>query len=251
LRHDPPLRLGFHVAENNVGNTAGRRGWSAVRTQLTLEHLEDRTAPAVVTYTSATELLDFTAAAGDVDAGTVAAPAANQVVIRVGNGDAMTLAGNAISNADFALSTTVNANDTLTINTATGHAPAANFTINLGDQNDSLTLGLVNAANGVSNIAVNGGTGANSATLNGGSGGETIAINASQVTRSDGAPVSYSALANLTVNATGQADTINVTGAAASVAASRQNCLARSNSILNCGIRDLAPSALRPRRASD
>ena len=199
-------------------NNSGMFRWSASSTRLTLERLEDRTAPAVVTYTSATQLLDFTADVGDVDAVTVSVPAANQVVIRVGNGDALTLAGGALSNADFNLSTTTTANDTLTINTATGHAPAANFTINLGDQSDSLILGLLSPTNGLSNVAVNGGTGANTASLNGGSVAETIGVSASQVTRSDGGPVSYAALATLIVNGTAQADTVNVTGTAASVA---------------------------------
>src|SRR6266542_1751489 len=58
-----------------------------------VEPLEDRWLPAVVTYTSATALLDFTADAGDTDAVTVTAPTANQVVIQVGNGDAIVLAG--------------------------------------------------------------------------------------------------------------------------------------------------------------
>src|SRR5207248_1512467 len=40
---------------------------------------------------------------------------------------------------------------------------------------------------------------------------------ASQVTRSSGGPVSYTGLASLTVNATDQADTINVTATASGV----------------------------------
>jgi uncharacterized repeat protein (TIGR01451 family) len=183
-----------------------------------IEHLEDRTVPAVVTYTSVSALLDFTADAGDADKVTVTAPAANQVVIQVGNSDAITLAGDAASNVDFTLSTTATANDTLTINTGPGHAPAANFNINLGDQGDSLTLGLLSAADGVSNVAIDGGTGTNSATLNGGSVAETIGVSATQVTRSDGSPVSYSGFASLTVNGTDQADTVNVAGTAAGTA---------------------------------
>src|SRR5439155_777554 len=51
-----------------------------------------------------------------------------------------------------------------------------------------------------------------------GSAAETIGVSATQVTCSDGGPVSYSGLATLSVNATTQADTLNVTGTAAGTA---------------------------------
>src|SRR5436305_6910207 len=86
--------------------TTRRTGRKPVlRSRPRLEVLEDRLVPATVTYTTATQLLDFTADAGEADAVTVAAPAVNQVRIQVGNGDAITLAGNAVANPNFVLST--------------------------------------------------------------------------------------------------------------------------------------------------
>src|SRR2546423_874901 len=165
-----------------------------------VEVLEDRTAPAVVTYTQSTGLLDFTADAGETDNVAVTAPAANQVQIVVGNGDSITLAGDALANPDFVLSTTTNPNDTLTIDTAAGHAPAANFNLNLGDQDDTLAFGLGVTPNGVSNVAIDGGTGADTLMLNATSitgsltaSAETLTVNedvavaaTSQISASDG-----------------------------------------------------------------
>ena len=48
----------------------------------------------------------------------------------------------------------------------TGNAPAANFTINLGDQDDSLTFGLASTTNGVTNVNIQGETGSDTVTLN-------------------------------------------------------------------------------------
>src|SRR5947208_11977021 len=75
-----------------------------------MEALEDRWMPAVVTYTTATAVLDFTADNGIADEVKVTAPTANQVAIQVGNGDSITLAGDAAGNANFTLNGT---NDTL------------------------------------------------------------------------------------------------------------------------------------------
>src|SRR4051794_33980885 len=63
------------------------------RTRPWLVALEDRTAPAVVTYTAATDLLDFTAGVGKADNVSVTAPAANTVRIVVAAGDTITLTG--------------------------------------------------------------------------------------------------------------------------------------------------------------
>src|SRR5262249_31954506 len=65
---------------------------------------------------------------------------------------------------------------------------------------------------------VNGGGKGGALTVNGGSPAETIGVSATQVTRSDGGPVTYSGIASLTVNGTSQADTINITGTAAGTA---------------------------------
>jgi hypothetical protein len=131
----------------------------AVRPQVTW--LEDRTVPATVTYTAATDLLVFQADAGEADAVTVTAPAANQVVVQVGGGDTITLAGDAAP-PDFVLS---GGNATLTINTAAANAPVANFQLNLDDQGDTLAFGLGTTPNGVSNVAIDGGAGADVVTL--------------------------------------------------------------------------------------
>src|SRR5205823_5938081 len=73
-----------------------------------LEGLEDRLVPATVTYTQSTGLLQF-AGLTTADNVSVMAPAANQVVIQVGNADSVTLAGDAATSADFSLSTTTTA----------------------------------------------------------------------------------------------------------------------------------------------
>src|SRR5437763_5503616 len=72
--------------------------------RLALERLEDRLAPAVVNYVTATQALAFTADAGRNDAVFVSAPAANQVRVVVGSGDAIALAGDAVANPNFVLS---------------------------------------------------------------------------------------------------------------------------------------------------
>ncbi|GEM_PF-702097 len=133
--------------------------------RLRLEYLEERCTPATVTYTQAIGLLQFAGLTTSDDV-TVTAPAANQVVIQVGNADQITLAGDAAASADFLLSTTTNANDTLTINTASGHAPLVNFNVNLNDGNDFLTFGLANATNGVTNVNLQGDAGIDTVTLN-------------------------------------------------------------------------------------
>src|SRR2546430_16848349 len=70
-----------------------------------LERLEDRLAPATVTYTTVSGLLQFDGRLDAIaDNVTVSAPAANQVVIQVAAGDTITLAGNAVANPDFVLS---------------------------------------------------------------------------------------------------------------------------------------------------
>jgi hypothetical protein len=124
-----------------------------------MELLEDRLAPALVTYTAATKLLDFTAAAGRADNVTVTAPAANSVRIVVAAGDTISLAGDV--GTGFALSA---GNTQLDINTAL--APATNFNVNLGDQDDTLAFGLANTPNGVTNVNLQGGAGTDTVTLN-------------------------------------------------------------------------------------
>jgi hypothetical protein len=122
--------------------------------RLALLRLEDRMVPAVVSYTTASGALTFTGDAGEADIVSVSAPAANQVQIRVGNGDAITLAADAAANANFVLSSSVTPNDTLTIATGPGQAPATTFAISLGDLVDRLDFSLATTPNGVGSVAI-------------------------------------------------------------------------------------------------
>lgn len=122
-----------------------------------LERLEDRATPATVNYTSASGFLQFVADFGEADAVTVTSSAANTVQIQVGNGDSIVLAGDAIANADFALSTTTSANDTLTITTTA--SPLTTFQFQLDDQDDSLNFSLANSTNGVTTVNLDGDSG--------------------------------------------------------------------------------------------
>ncbi|HTK77884.1 MAG TPA: PEP-CTERM sorting domain-containing protein, partial [Gemmataceae bacterium] len=137
--------------DNHVGN--GRPPKSP---RLALSRLEDRLPPAVVSYTSSSGALTFTADPGDADVVSVLAPTANQIQIRVGNGDAIVLSGDAVANASFVLSSSIAPDDTLTIATGPGRAPATTFGVNLGDQGDRLDFGLAATPNGVGSVAVDG-----------------------------------------------------------------------------------------------
>ena len=105
-----------------------------------------------MTYSNAAKVLDFTADAGASHNVAVSTLAANQIRILVDSLDAITLAGDAVANANFVLSTTNTANDTLTINTAPASSPLAALNINLADQDDTLTFGLAEATNGVGDM---------------------------------------------------------------------------------------------------
>ncbi|MEY4179717.1 MAG: hypothetical protein RLY70_3291, partial [Planctomycetota bacterium] len=113
---------------------------------------------AVVNYTAATDLLSFTADAGEADQVTVTTPGANTVRIVV-VGDTISLTGDVASG--FTLS---GGGTQLDIDTNT--APAANFNFNLGDLSDSLTFGLANTSNGVTNVNLQGDGGTDTVTLN-------------------------------------------------------------------------------------
>src|SRR5439155_303010 len=119
---------------------------------------------------------------------------------------------------------------TLTINTGPGGGGSAiGDTVNVASTASGVattvngdagldTFGAINQTTiAAAGLTINGGGQGEALTLNGGSSAETIGVSATQVTRSDGGPVSYSGLASLTVNATGQADTINVTATASGV----------------------------------
>src|SRR5205823_3382947 len=110
-----------------------------------------------------------------------------------------------------------------TINIASTAAGMAT-TVNAGGGLD--TFGAIDQTTiGAAGLTVNGGGQGEALTLNGGAVAETIGISATQVTRSDGGPVSYSGLASLTVNGTAQADTINIASTAAEIG--RASCRER------------------------
>jgi hypothetical protein len=106
----------------------------------------------------------------------------------------------------------------LTFDSGPGHSIHSNAAAQaIGFNTGAQTSGPGSLAT-VTTIDVVGGGQGEALTLNGGSAAETIGVSASQVTRSDGRPVSYSGLASLTVNGTDQADTINVTSTASGTA---------------------------------
>ncbi len=181
--------------------------------------LEERTVPAVVNYVAVSGQLTFTADPGDADAVTVTAPAPTTLRIQVGNSDAITLAGDAVGNVSFVLTTTTNPNDTLTILTAT--APANLFTINLGDQNDTLSFGLAAPLNGVGRVVIDGQAGVDTVTLTDTTLGDaglrpgTLAVTADTInvngavntTAGTAGTVALTADRNIVVNATGSVTT--------------------------------------------
>ncbi|QDU23547.1 beta strand repeat-containing protein [Urbifossiella limnaea] len=135
-----------------------RKTVSPLRTRV--EGLEDRVKPATLNYDAATDLLTFTADAGDTDNVAVTAPGANQVVIVVANGDTLTLTGDATLANGFVLN---GAADTVTIDTGT--SAVANFKLNLGDANDTIAFSLAAAANNVANVSIDGEANADTATI--------------------------------------------------------------------------------------
>jgi hypothetical protein len=128
-----------------------KRPWQA---RLKLERLEDRLAPASATFSGG--VFTLTGLAASANNITVSTPVNNSVKIVLGNGDTFT---SSPAGADFVLSQTVNANDTLTANTAAaGHSPFATFQLNLGSAVDTLNFALSAASTGVGNVAINLGT---------------------------------------------------------------------------------------------
>lgn len=154
---------------------------------LTFEKLEDKNLLATVSFDAGSSLLEFQADAGEADIVTVSAPSADTLQIQVGGGDEIALADDAVGNADFTLSQTVTANDTLQIDV--GSTAIAEFVARLGDLNDSLTVtGLagitsffatgeagddtLDASALTNGVALAGGSGAD--TLTGGSGNDVL-----------------------------------------------------------------------------
>lgn len=118
---------------------------------LRFEHLEIRNLLATIAFDSATSLLTFNADAGEADVVTVDALDANTLQIQVGGGDAIVLGGDAIGNADFALSQTTTPDDTLQIDV--GSTAIDEFIASLGDMNDMFT---VSGLTGVASLSIGG-----------------------------------------------------------------------------------------------
>ena len=124
------------------------------KSSFAVESLEPRNLLASVSFDDGAGLLAFEADAGQADVVSVAAPTATSLQIQVGNGDSISLQGDAVGNADFVLSQTVVANDTLTINVA--NASVNELTFDLLDLDDAFTAtGLA----GIADVTVIGGTG--------------------------------------------------------------------------------------------
>ena len=121
------------------------------RYDLVTESLEARNLLASVSFDAGLSQLDFQADAGEVDIVSVSSPAADVLQIQVGNGDSITLAGDAVGNADFVLSQTSVANDTLQIDLS--GAAINDLIFNLGDLADQFTATGISS---VSSLLVNG-----------------------------------------------------------------------------------------------
>ena len=115
---------------------------------LAIESLEQRNLLATVSFDAgffdssnggATGLLSFQADAGEADVVTVTNVTAGPgfFSIQVGAGDSIVLEGDALENADFVISQTVLADDTLTISNTNSLIAGSNF--NLGDLDDTFT----------------------------------------------------------------------------------------------------------------
>ena len=166
-----------NIKESMAGKPSRRRR-RRPNNSLQIAELESRQLLASVSFDASAGLLSFDADAGQADVVSVSAPTATSIQIQVGNGDSIALQDDALNNSDFVLSTTVVANDTLTIDV--GSSAVSDFVANLGDLGDSFTAsGLAN----VGSLTVNGGTGADvidasalsvGVTLAGGGGGDTL-----------------------------------------------------------------------------
>lgn len=164
------------------------------------EALEERVVLTTINYTASTDLLRFTADAGDNDTVQVSQPAANTFRIQVGNSDVIALSGDAVANPDFVLSTTVTPNDTLTVNTNGVNSPVNQFTADLGGGTNQITLGILN----LGGLTVsNGGTVTMDATTVGLGGlsitGTVVTLNGA-VTANNGSDISLRTNGALTAN---------------------------------------------------
>ena len=119
--------------------------------------LEPRNLLASISFDAGTGLLSFEADAGQADVVDVSvnSVASDLLQIQVGNGDSITLLGDAAGNADFVLSQSSTADDTLRID-LTSSQPVTSLTFDLGDLDDSFS---VSSTGGVTDLLVEGGDG--------------------------------------------------------------------------------------------
>ncbi|MDB4778092.1 calcium-binding protein [bacterium] len=159
-------------------NVAQKRQHKRKCNGLLIEELEPRNLLATIGFDSGTGLLALTADAGEVDQVIVSSPSADTLQIQVGNGDSITLSGDAASNPNFVLSQAVVANDTLRIDI--NSVAISEFAADLADLSDTFT---VSSIAGVPSLVVTGGggddvidaSGANiSVSLIGGAGADTL-----------------------------------------------------------------------------
>ncbi|MDB5392004.1 MAG: hypothetical protein JWM11_7650, partial [Planctomycetaceae bacterium] len=164
------------------------------------EALEERLVLTTINYTASTDLLRFTADAGDNDNVQVTQPSASSLRIQVGNADVIALSGDALANPDFVLSTTTTLNDTLTINTSAPDSPVNQLTIDLGGGTNQINLGALNLG-GMS--VTNGGTVTMDTTTVGSGGlsvtGNIVTLNG-VVTANNGSDVSFRTNGSLAVD---------------------------------------------------
>ncbi len=177
------MRRSRNASTRNVNDTLARNPGRKKRRQrsasnLSFEKLEARNLLAAVSFDGGPGLLEFTADVGEVDVVEVSTPAADSLQILVGNGDEISLQGDAAANANFVLSTTSTVNDTLTIDL--GVVTINDFVSMLGDLDDVYTF---TGITGVGSVLVSGEAGADivdgsavsqSLTLIGGAGNDTL-----------------------------------------------------------------------------
>ena len=129
------------ISQSVVGKKNRKFRRRTRKQSLTIQSLEQRNLLASVSFdagffngdaaANGLGLVTFVADDGQSDAVTVSSPSANTIQIQVGNGDAISLQGNATGNSNFVQT----ANDTVSINNVSSLIAGLRF--ELGDFNDS------------------------------------------------------------------------------------------------------------------
>ena len=116
----------------------------------TFSKLEDRNLLASLTIGNAGfgDQLQFTADAGEIDVVSVETTSTGAIQFRVGDGDRISIPSSASDNPAIQLSSFETNNDTLTINPTgnfgSGYGRLDAISVDLGDQNDNLSISLSN-----------------------------------------------------------------------------------------------------------